>query len=354
MQHRPGTLARLLLAVYVLLVAYGSLYPLTGWRDQGLSPFAFLGAPLPVYFTAFDVALNVAAYLPLGALAALAVRRLPRAAIVLIATALGAATSVALEAAQSFLPDRIPSNLDLAANVAGTLLGAAVGIAVIRPLAAGGVLHALRTRTFRAGAGVDLGLVLAGLWVFSQLNPETLLFGNGSLHGLVGSPPTELHPAATFARFEAAVAAANLFAVSLFTALLVADGGPRRRVVALLVLAALAARTVAFGVLFAPDAALAWFTPGAAAGLAVGGVLALALLALPQAWAVALCGLALMAATVIVNLAPENPYLVHSLAVWRQGHFLNFNGLTRTVSILWPFAALAYLLAVATRGRAGR
>lgn len=354
MQQRPGSLARLLLAAYLLLVAYGSLYPFTGWRDQGLSPFEFLGAALPAYYTAFDVAANVAVYLPLGVLAALAVRKLPRLAIVLLATTLGAATSFLLEAAQSYLPDRIPSNLDFAANVGGTLIGAVLGVAAIRPLAGGGTLHALRTRTFRAGASVDLGLVLAGLWVFTQLNPETLLFGNGSLHGLFASVPSELYPAETFTQFEAAVAAANLLAVALFTALLVADGGPRRRVAGLLVLAALAARTAAFAVLFAPDAAFAWFTPGAAAGLAAGGVAAVALLGLPQVWAVALCGLALMAATVIVNLAPENPYLAQSLAVWRQGHFLNFNGLTRTVSLLWPFAALVYLLAVATRGRAAR
>jgi hypothetical protein len=55
-----------------------------------------------------------------------------------------------------------------------------------------------------------------------------------------------------------------------------------------------------------------------------------------------------------VNLAPENPYLAYSLAVWRQGHFLNFNGLTRLVSTLWPFAALAYVLAVVARARGAR
>ncbi|NJN40306.1 MAG: hypothetical protein HC807_04865 [Gammaproteobacteria bacterium] len=57
----------------------------------------------------------------------------------------------------------------------------------------------------------------------------------------------------------------------------------------------------------------------------------------------------LMAATVLVNVAPENPYLANSLQVWRRGHFLNFNGLTRLVSTLWPFAALVYLLLVAGR-----
>ena len=65
--------------------------------------------------------------------------------------------------------------------------------------------------------------------------------------------------------------------------------------------------------------------------------------------AIALAGVLLMAATVLVNVAPENPYLANSLQVWRQGHFLNFNGLTRIVSTLWPFAALVFLLLVTRR-----
>jgi hypothetical protein len=54
-----------------------------------------------------------------------------------------------------------------------------------------------------------------------------------------------------------------------------------------------------------------------------------------------------MAATALVNLSPANPYLAQALAVWPQGHFLNFNGLTRLVAALWPFAAIVYLLAAA-------
>jgi VanZ family protein len=354
MQHRSATLVRFALAAYLLLVAYGSLHPFAGWHRQGISPFAYLVAPFPRYFTAFDVAANVVAYLPLGALAVLALPRLPRLAAVLAAIAVGATTSLLLEAVQSYLPTRIPSNLDLAANVAGTAVGAVVGVAAARALAPGGALQGLRTRTFRAGAGVDLGLVLTALWVFTQLNPETLLFGNGNLHVLFDSTPADLYPAATFARIEAVVAGTNLVAAALFAALLVADDGPRRLVAALLVLAALAARTIAFAVLFAPDAAFAWLTPGAAAGLAIGGAAAILMVGLPKPWALASCSFALLAATVIVNLAPENPYLAHSLAVWRQGHFLNFNGLTRTVSMLWPYAALAYLLAVAAQGRTAR
>jgi hypothetical protein len=57
----------------------------------------------------------------------------------------------------------------------------------------------------------------------------------------------------------------------------------------------------------------------------------------------------IMAATVLVNLAPPNPYVDASLRVWQHGHFLNFNGLTRLVSALWPFAALGYLMVLAAR-----
>ena len=355
MAPHASPLVRYLLAAYLLLVIYGSLYPLAGWRDQGLSPFAFLGAALPRYFTWFDVALNIAAYLPLGLLAVLALApRVTGASAVLVATAGAVAVSVLLEAAQSYLPERIASNADLAANAVGAAAGALAGAAIAGHLAAEAGLRRARTRLFGAGHAVDLGLVLIGLWLFTQLNPETLLFGNGDLRSFIGGPPPELYPAETFVRIEAAVAAANVVAVALFVALLAAPEGPRRRIAALVIVAALAARTAAFAILFEPQAAFAWLTPGGGAGLAAGSVVALVAIALPRAATVALGGLALMAATVLVNLAPENPYLVQSIAVWWQGHFLNFNGLTRTVSTLWPFAALVYLLAMATRARAVR
>jgi hypothetical protein len=56
-----------------------------------------------------------------------------------------------------------------------------------------------------------------------------------------------------------------------------------------------------------------------------------------------------MAGTVLVNLAPTNPYSAAALAAWRQGHFLNFNGLTRLVASFWPFIALPYLLLLGRR-----
>ena len=75
------------LGLYTALIVYASLYPFSGWRDQGLMPFDFLTAPWPRYWSQFDTAANFVGYVPLGFLMALTMLRttlLPRP--VLLAT----------------------------------------------------------------------------------------------------------------------------------------------------------------------------------------------------------------------------------------------------------------------------
>ena len=107
---------------------------------------------------------------------------------------------------------------------------------------------------------------------------------------------------------------------------------------------ALAIRTLAAAILVGPQLALVWLTPGAMLGLMIGGAALTLLLLPPLPWRIAFAGLALMAGTVLVNLTPPNPYSEAAMATWQQGHFLNFNGLTRLTASLWPFLALPYLM----------
>jgi len=353
---RASPLTRFFLALYVLLVAYATLHPLSGWRDPGGSALAFLAAPWPRYITAFDLGANFCGYAPYGLLCVLAVRpRFSAVPAALLALLTGAALSLVLEATQSFLPARIPSNLDVIANVAGVAAGALAGIMLAPRLDGGGRLGRLRAEVFEPGAAADLGLTLLGLWLFAQLNPATLLFGAGDLRGLFADPLAAgsgaRHGAELFVFSEAATAAANLAAVALLASAPVRPAAPLRRLLAALVAAALAVRTLAFAVLMQAEQVFAWFTPGAQLGLAAGIALALATLWLPRSARLALAAMLLMAATVLVNLAPPNPYLAATLKVWEQGHFLNFNGLTQLVSAAWPFAALGYLVYVAAAQR---
>ena len=347
---RESPLARSLFVVYLLLVVYASLYPLSGWTDQGLSAFAYLTAPPPRYITVFDVVANLVGYLPYGFFCVLALYPRLRGRYALAVAALsGAALSMGMEAAQSFLPTRVPSNLDVACNFAGALVGAALGTRLAAWLLDEGPLKRLRNQTFLPGHAADLGLVLLGLWLFTQLNPATLLFGAGDLRGFVNAQGAAAHPAALFISIEALTTAANLVAVALLASVIAAPGQPIRLIVVSLLGCALAVRTVAFAILVRAEHVFDWLTPGAAQGLALGLVGAFAALALPRAGRLVLAAVLLMAATVLVNLAPSNPYLAVTLGEWQPGRFLNFNGLTRLVTSAWPFVALAYLIWLATR-----
>ena len=346
---RGSPLARLALFVYLLLVVYASLYPFSGWRDHGLSPLEFLTQPWPRYVVAFDVVADVVAYAVFGALAVLAWHpRLRGGRALLAATAAGAALSVAMEALQTYLPARVPSNLDVLCNTAGTLLGALIGLA-LAPLSPG--FRGWRARLFLPGTLSDVGLALLVLWLFMQLNPAMLLFGGGDLRHLFAGTLGPARAPEFFVAIEAVTAAANLAALALLASAVVAPQAPVRSLIVLLVAAALAVKTLAFTIILHAQDSFAWLTPGAVRGLALGLVVALLAVALPRVARMALAAVLLMAAAVLVNLAPPNPYLTEIFRLWQQGHFLNFNGLTRLVATLWPFAAIGYLIVLAARRR---
>jgi len=242
---------------------------------------------------------------------------------------------------------RTSSNLDLLANTVGGAIGALAALATTRPLMDAEGLQRLRNRLFIAGRRTDLGLVLLGLWLFAQLNPETLLFGTGDLRDLFKTPSGKLYPAEVFLRVEAGVACANGLAAGLLALCLTARNQPARAVVVIFLATALVVHSFGFGLVVGSQDVLAWVTPGALYGVAAAILLLLLAAGMPRTAQLALMGLALMAAMALVNLAPANPYMTASLALWRQGHFLNFNGATRVVSAVWPFAAMVYLVLLA-------
>jgi len=346
---RGSPLARLLLAVYLLLIVYASLYPLTGWRDHGGSPFEFFAMPWPRYTLWFDVISNVLSYAMLGLLAVLALRPgLRGAGAVIAALVLGAGLSLLMEAAQSYLPVRTPSSLDLLCNAAGVLAGALAGL---RAAPWEQPLRDRRARVLLPGAQADFGLALLGLWLFIQLNPAMLLFGVGDLRDLLQGPAGPARAPELFVAIEAVTAAANLAAVALLVSAIANPGAPVRAMVVALVLVALAVKTFAFAVILRAQHGFDWLTPGALQGLVAGLVVALLAVGLPRMARLTLAAVLLMAAAVLVNLAPQNPYMAAMLKLWQQGHFLNFNGLTRLLATLWPFAATGFLIHLAGRRR---
>ena len=346
---RASPLVLLLFLAYALIVVYATLYPFSGWRDPGVSAFAFLSAFKSRYISPIDLYFNVLGYLPYGWLAVLALRpQFGARAAFAVALATGAALSLSLEATQTFLSTRIASSLDVACNTAGVALGALLGARSAAWLLGDGPLQRWRERNVLPGARADAGLVLLALWLVIQLNPAGLLFGAGDLRDLFRQPVGSGHEADVFVAIEALTAACNLVAVGLTASAILAPQAPARRVLLVLIAAALLAKATAFATLRQADYVFHWLTPGALIGLATGLPLLLAAVGLARVTRLALAAVLLMGATVLVNLAPANPYLAAALAAWGQGHFLNFNGATRVLSSVWPFGALLYLFLLAS------
>ncbi len=347
MTARGAPLARDLAVVYTLLIAYATLHPFTGWRDQGLSPFAWL-AIWPKIFLSGDLTFNLLAYVPMGMFTVWALIGRTGAALAILLAAL----SGTLESLQSYLPSRIPSLADFAANGAGALAGALVGAMLAPGLLQRGLLKKIGDDWIDRRA--PRGLILVALWLFASLYPQSMLFGHGSLLGLIGPVSGYPFTPAEFTRVEAAVTAASLFAAGTLLAGSVRAPAPRIVLLILFVAASCAVRALSHAILFSPELALAWLTPGAQRGLMFGAAALLLVLALPRTMQLALVAVALTFATVVVNLAPANPYYAAIVQVLNPGRFLNFNGLTQTIASAWPFLALVYVMFVLGCARGGR
>jgi len=344
----PIILARYLALAWSGLIVYGSLHPFSGWQDSGVSPFVFLEGGWPRYWTVFDLAANVAVYLPLGFFLTLALYRLPgRFTAPVVAAVLAAGLSFGMEVVQTWLPSRVPSNVDLACNALGGMLGAlwaqTVGPRIFTRIGAWQHSHIAPI------AHAELGLTLLGLWLLIPLSPETLLFGAGDLRQLLGLTGAVPFAAESFVLIEACITAFNALAAGLIVRMLCVRTLMAYVAVPVFLLLGLLIRTLAAAILIGPGDALAWLTPGAQSGLLIGSLLLAITLLLPATPRLMIAALALMAGTVLVNLAPPNPYSTAALATWQQGHFLNFNGLTRLVAMLWPFLTLPFLLLTSRR-----
>jgi VanZ family protein len=361
---RHKTSAWPLSQAYAALVVYASLYPFSGWRDQGIAPWEFLSSPLPKYWTGFDVAANVAGYAPLGFLLALSFLRrgqerfapTTNTAAIMVATLAAAVLSLLMEALQTYLPSRVPSNVDFALNALGGLLGAVLAGA----LELAGAID--RWSRFRLRWSVDDArgaLVLLALWPFALLFPASVPLGLGQVlerleaalaEWLLDTPFLEWLPVRDV-ELQPLVPGAELLCVvlgALVPCLLgysIMRSLSRRAVfAALAVSVGVCATALSAALSWGPAHAWSWLSLPVRLGLVVGLVLALTLLAVPRRGCAALALLALVVHLSLLNQAPASAYFADTLQAWEQGRFIRFNGLAQWLGWLWPYAVLVYVL----------
>lgn len=339
--------------VYACIIVYASLYSATAWQDRGLDIFFFFEGHWPRYWTRQDAWFNVLAYAPLGFLLTLSPshRRWPWVRV-LVPFVIGFLLSASLEALQTFIPGRVSSSLDLMFNTAGTLLGSAVALFLGPKLYNLG--GELRKQLGVQRLNAETGFLLLWLWLFAQISPETVFFGLGDLRGLLSLPPAIAFSPSLYSQFETVVVAMQTLVMVFLVQSVLQRLGLRWFIVffaaASILTLGIIIRVTASWLLIGqasgvPDVTR-WvaLTPGGVDGLLIGLGLALPALFLSGNWQPPVAAMLLMAATVLVNLMPTNPYSISALAVWQQGHFLNFNGLTKLIAALWPYLTLIFLV----------
>ncbi len=355
--HVPGLSWPLSLA-FICLIIYASLYPFADWRNQGISPLVFLTAPLPQYLTGFDVATNVLGYAPMGFLFALAgLRSRHMKWAMLLAVGASFLLSLSMETLQSYLPSRIPSNVDLALNTLGAVCGAYSAWALEKLGALG---HWRRFRARWLAPDARGALTLLTLWPAALLFPAVVPMGLGqvferletSLSDALESTPFLVWLPVREIELQPLVPLAELVCVALgaLIPLLLGYGVVRtlwqRAMFAVLTLAVgIGVTGLSAALSYGPQHAWAWLDLPVRAGLMLAATLAVVLLPLGRRGAAAFALLALAVQLSLLNQAPASAYFAQTLQTWEQGRFIRFHGLAQWLGWLWPYAALLYLLA---------
>ena len=342
---------------FIGLIAYASLYPFTDWRDQGIAPWAFLTAPLPKYWTGFDVGANILGYVPAGFLLMLTASRTGRGRNAVMRSSLVCAVlSLCMESLQAYLPARVPSNVDFGLNTLGGWLGAA-SAALLERLGALDRWSRFRARWFVADASG--ALVLLALWPVALLFPSAVPLGLGQVMErmeatmvdlLVDTPflewlplrDLELQPLVPGAEFVCVLLGAL---VPCLLGYGIIRSRLRRMVFAVAtVVVGVAITGLSAALTYGPQYAWEWIHQAVLAGLAVGLSVALALAMVPRRASAALALLGLGVYLSLLNQAPADPYFALTLQTWEQGRFIRFSGLAQWLGWLWPYAVVVYLV----------
>ena len=290
---------------YALLIIYVSLNPFDFDFQNGIFAWAWLDAPLPRFMTLFDVSVNILAYIPFGFLVMFAAYPRWRNYVALgIALSLSAGLALGVETLQSWLPTRIPSQMDWWANILGGLLGGLLAIPLGPQWLSGSAIR----RRFDQWFGLNwAACALFLLFPWSQIYPQSSWLGTGVWgHAIFGSVDWGTVVINQVIQ-EAAITSLSWLGVALLLSLGLRTKAPQWRI--------------------------------------LNGLLGLTVMVrlkqMTKFWLALIC---LLGTTIAVNVLPDNPYFILTLRHWYQGRLLHFNELMQWVSVVWLPLALIWMV----------
>ena len=332
------------LAVWMLLLAYASLYPFLPLRLPGAEAIGgFFHASRMLIRS--DVAFNIVAYVPLGMFACLYYRAKGEGRrAIMKAALLGAGLSLAMELLQLFVPNRHSSSIDLASNAAGALIGAMAFAEPVYSLATR-PMGELRDSLVIPGAWGDAGLVLLMLWLLAQLNPALPFFGAGDIGGYDVRIEIEI--------LQAAAVSMGICGFGLFASALLKSGHGSLRLTLVLLSIAVWLKFAAAPLLLQPHYRADWVDEARVAGLLLGILAFVPARRISRPGRIYLGLVLILAGALFAKIfgaySPVEELV--RLFRWPHGQVGSFATLTRFLHELWPLAAVVYLSALWVRER---
>jgi VanZ family protein len=155
------------------------LYPFSDLEINGINMFTFWVNSKYRYVSRWDIWINVCGYIPYGALWVWRLHpKISGVVAICIATFLGSLLSFSLESLQTWVPIRVPSQLDWYTNTVGVFMGSI--IAFIFPphiLSKSYIVISYRKYFYLKSS---FAIVLCFLWAMAIIFPQPYWFGLGS------------------------------------------------------------------------------------------------------------------------------------------------------------------------------
>jgi hypothetical protein len=258
-----------------------------------------------------------------------------------------------MECIQTFLPVRMPSQLDWLLNTLGGMAGAAAAVALERR----GWLY--RWSQFRSDwltHDANGSLVLLALWPLALLFPVTVPLGLGHVVDvwrrflIEWMPEVETRFSSALDNWsqpmtpalEMACVALGLLVPGLLAMALCRRLVQRLVVLVVTILLAVLGNALSATLTYGPEHAWHWLTPQSGSGLALGlCAMVLMLKASERSLTQILFVIQLLLLSVL-NLSPVSAYYEQTMQTWEQGRFIRFHGLTPWLNWLWPWALLIW------------
>jgi VanZ family protein len=344
--------------VYALVIIYASLFPFSGWRNQSIYPWEFLWAPFPLYWTAYDVYINILGYVPLGFVLTLADLRVNKQQkrIWSYNWIYAVFLSLILESLQTYLPTRVPSSIDFLLNCLGTFLGVWIAYFFEKHQVID-TWNQIRSRWLIKDSVGPLACLLT--WPLAVIYPPSIPFLMGDIYWAIKKETYTFLGIQPISELLKNINATTVEITNIESIICVVTGllipitlgfsivpiiTHRLWVVSAICFIGVCALITSSALTFDLSHIFSWFSIYTNIGYLIAIIISLSIVRVSTKTAQYLLLSFLLVHLLLPNSLSSDVYLAQSIQIWEQGKNARYIGLTQWVGLVWPYIVFLLVL----------